>query len=267
MFFFCSSVIKKMEPIFHSLNDISKDSCVKMYEVFLIRHGESQSNAGEPTSDPENVVLTLRGREEAACVTKYFLQKEISLDLIITSSYRRASETAEATQEYFPSASVELSRDVREFTYLLSMHHKVSTVKERRPQVEDYWNRLDPTYKDVPGSESFESFITRVRRFIVRLRKENRGNIAAFSHEQFITALLWLLDRRPSCISPQAMDDYRGYFQRNRIPNGGIVRIRVCPEQPSWEHELIKKHLKERVTGPLNVLAGAAVGEYQTALV
>ena len=64
--------------------------------VFLIRHGESQSNAGLPTTSPNNVALTPQGRQQARHVAD-FLKFYPSLDLIVTSPYLRAKQTAEPT--------------------------------------------------------------------------------------------------------------------------------------------------------------------------
>ena len=58
-----------------------------MTDVLLIRHGESESNAGFPTPNPESVDLTNRGHQQAREVSKYLLQALLIPDLIVTSSY------------------------------------------------------------------------------------------------------------------------------------------------------------------------------------
>jgi 2,3-bisphosphoglycerate-dependent phosphoglycerate mutase len=214
-----------------------------MYNIFLVRHGESQSNAGEPTSNPEEVELTERGHVESRLVAHYFKQHDISLNLLVTSPYRRAIQTAAYTREYFPAVATE-EWDVQEFTYLSSLHRRATTIGDRRPLVEDYWNRLLPFARDTPDSESFASFIARVRYFIAWVRADLRGNIVVFSHEQFINAVLWLCKYESIKVSRQAMEEYRDYCKQHRIPNGGIVKAQISQRQIFWQPNPITKHLQ-----------------------
>ena len=72
-----------------------------MRTVLLIRHGESLSNAGKPTSSPQNVPLTKLGKKQAEYIAEY-LKSQSPLDLIVTSSYARSKQTAEQTILSFP---------------------------------------------------------------------------------------------------------------------------------------------------------------------
>src|SRR5437764_13957945 len=126
-----------------------------MITTFLIRHAESQSNAGMATADPEDVALTPRGIEQARFVAA-FLKDYTSLDLIVTSPYLRTKQTAEPTMIEFCFVPGE-EWNVQEFTYLSSIHQSHSTIEERRPLVEAYWEQCLPSFMDGPGSESFES--------------------------------------------------------------------------------------------------------------
>src|SRR5579872_7284673 len=73
-----------------------------MPTIFLIRHGESEANAGFATSDPKRIILTERGVTQAREIAR-FLRSTVSLDLIITSRYLRARRTAEQTKLIFRS--------------------------------------------------------------------------------------------------------------------------------------------------------------------
>lgn len=221
-----------------------------MCNVFLVRHGESLSNAGEPTYDPENVQLTAEGHKQARSIANFFATY-FSLDLIVTSSFQRTRQTASYTQEIFPALPLE-EWDIGEFTYLSSIHRELSTIEDRRPLVESYWQQLKPSYKNAPGSESFASFIERVRRFIARLREETHENIAVFGHEQFITAVLWLLEREPGEISRQAMGEYRDFFRQNHIRNGAILQIQI----DTLRYKLITQHLEGRERGSMGMRGG-----------
>ncbi len=96
-----------------------------MITVFLVRHGESQANAGFATPDPVKVELTPLGEKQAKEVAT-FLKKHTPLNLIVTSPYLRSKQTAKPTKVLFPNADVE-EWEVQEFTYLSSIHQEHST--------------------------------------------------------------------------------------------------------------------------------------------
>ena len=214
-----------------------------MHKIFLIRHGESQSNAGLATIGPESDALTPLGHEQAERIST-FLKSYTSLNLIVTSAYLRTKQTATPTKNVFLSIPEE-EWEVQEFTYLSSMHREQSTAEERRPRVDAYWEQCQPSFSDGPRSESFTIFIGRVQAFLRRLKDaayDKRENIAVFSHEQFIAAALWFIDRRPADISSEEMRDFRNFFNQNRIPNGVIVEVKVRRSHDAWPYERITKH-------------------------
>ena len=69
------------------------------HTVYFIRHGESQSNAGEKTEHPQSVNLTARGITEAFNRAAGWDEKP---DLIVTSAYTRTKQTAAPLIEKFP---------------------------------------------------------------------------------------------------------------------------------------------------------------------
>ncbi len=209
-----------------------------MPTVLLIRHGESQSNAGLPTSSPQSARLTELGQGQAKCIADYF-ESRVSPNLIVTSSYERTKQTAEPTKSRFPSIPDE-EWLVHEYTYLSSEDFPASTtVQDRKPQVNAYWERCDPTLIDGPGSESFEMFIDRARRVMAKFEVTEVETIAVFSHEQFICAIHWLLERNPEHISSEGMRDFRDFLMEHSIPNSGFLCLqRVSAEYP-WRCELM----------------------------
>jgi 2,3-bisphosphoglycerate-dependent phosphoglycerate mutase len=212
-----------------------------MPTIFLIRHGESKANAGFATSDPKRIILTERGFDQARDVA-HFLHSKVSLDLIVTSPYLRAIRTAERTKLVFPDVCVEEWK-VQEFTYLTSMHRESTTIEDRRPLVDLYWEIGDPSFVDGPGSESFEQFIERVRNFLTKLRETDYSCIAVFSHEQFIRAALMLMEQEsahePVEVSPTMMRDFRASLKKAPIPNGGIVEVKFHPGYDGWNYKHI----------------------------
>jgi broad specificity phosphatase PhoE len=214
-----------------------------MPTILLIRHGESQSNAGRATSCPESIELTDRGQKEAEFVAQEIRKSYPSLDLIVTSSYTRAKDTARWTEWLFKDQGVPTKTwPVHEFTYLSTWGTRNSTAEERRPAVLQYWEQSNPSVPDGPGAESFEHFIDRVKKV-----KEDldtiRGTVAVFSHHQFICALLWLSEQSSLEINAQTMRDFRNFLDGHPIPNGAIVRVQFEDGGGHWHYEILTSHL------------------------
>lgn len=84
--------------------------------IWLIRHGESVSNAGLQTTHPAASKQTPLGHRQAAAVAQAFNKPP---GLIVVSRYVRSQQAAAPTQARFPQVPVE-EWQVHEFTYLAS---------------------------------------------------------------------------------------------------------------------------------------------------
>jgi probable phosphoglycerate mutase len=128
-------------------------------EFWLIRHGESESNAGLPTSDTAKIVLTPRGIAQAEYIAAAFTRAP---SLIVTSPYLRAQQSAQPTIGRFPQARQE-EWPVHEYTYLSLANRHNTTLHGRKPQIDAYWERCDPQYLDGDGAESFCARVERAQ--------------------------------------------------------------------------------------------------------
>lgn len=212
-----------------------------MSTVLLIRHSESLSNIGLPSLRPETVELTENGWLQAEAISQY-LNQGTQLDFIVTSSFKRTKQTAQPTLSLFPK----VPRDVwpvHEFTYLGQQHDILSSINERRPIVQNYWQQCKPSAVDSTDSESFVSFIKRIKQFQNLLRETSYDRIAVFSHEQFICAFLWCLQRGWPNLSQDDMKDYREFLNANHIPNGGIVKVQLDENYRLIQYAMITSHL------------------------
>src|SRR5258708_2270150 len=89
-------------------------------------------------------------------------------DLIISSPYKRAKETAEPICEYF-GMQCKVWTDVREFTYLGSLHGIHSTIEERASKARAFWKQSDPYLRDGDEGETFAEFVQRTRKVLYQL--------------------------------------------------------------------------------------------------
>ena len=193
-------------------------------KVYLIRHAESEANAGGRTSDPSKIALSPAGIKQAEEMAAMISETP---ELIVTSSYIRTVQTAAPLMRRSRKTPHEIW-EVHEFTYLAPGRCKNTSLLERRPIVEEYWKKRDPFYCDGEGAESFNDFIGRVKRTLGRLRSGRESTIAIFSHEQFIKALLWVLNRGEIArLSSEDMKEYKDLLAVSRIPNCRIVEVEI----------------------------------------
>ena len=192
-------------------------------QIWLIRHGESEANAGARTSDPADIRLTPVGHKQAEELSCKFTACP---ELVITSTFIRTIETAKPTRNKFPHIPCE-EWHIHEFTYLSPAKCKNSIPVERFPMVKKYWETCDPAYCDGVGAESFIDFVERIRSTIGKLKERKERSIVLFSHEQFLRGLLWMIEKNYPAISHKEMKEYKRLFDAQRIPNCGIVEIEL----------------------------------------
>ncbi len=191
-----------------------------MRTVF-VRHGQSTGNAGVPCNDLSKVELTDLGAEQARVIAAWWPEKP---DLIVTSPYLRAQQTAHPTMIRYPNVPVEVW-PVQEFTYLQPSRWNGTLSTERLPYIERYWEDADPSYCDGPGAESFNDLLERARATSERLGKLPQDALVyVFSHGQFIQAVRALWTQR-ELSDTQIMRAFWRKGQRDQIRNAELVRF------------------------------------------
>jgi 2,3-bisphosphoglycerate-dependent phosphoglycerate mutase len=183
--------------------------------VWLIRHGESESNVGRTSAEPAEIPLTEFGRQQAEQVALAFARPPA---LIVTSPYLRARQTAQPTIERFPDVPYE-QWSVQEFTYLGDMHGKATTAKEREPFAQAYWNRGDPDFSN-GGAESFNGLLGRAHDLLDRLSETPKGPVVVFTHGYFMRAVVWRV------LLGGSMQDFRRFAESYIVPNCGVIDLR-----------------------------------------
>jgi probable phosphoglycerate mutase len=188
--------------------------------AWLIRHGQSESNAGAPSADPGASPLTDRGREQAVRVATAM---PVPPTLVVASPFLRAAQTAEPTMARFPDARRE-EWPVQEFTFLGHLHHTPTTGPQRRPQVEAYWQRADPDLS-LGGAESFADLLGRAHACLDRLATQPAGPVAVFTHGLFVRAVLWALLTGVTTADQTAMRAFRRFASAIVVPNCAITEL------------------------------------------
>jgi len=201
-------------------------------EIWLIRHGESVSNANLKTIHPARTPLTETGLQQSRSMASYI---DTAPDRIIVSSYTRSMQTAQFCIEKHKNAKLE-TWPVHEFTYLDNKAYRNTTASERRGPINDYWEQADPQMKN-KGAESFEEFFFRAQSVILKLR-ELKGFTVMISHGHTIRMIWWLLISGLPKPTREVMSSYallrRGFY----IPNCSILKVRFFKNGEVWMSNL-----------------------------
>ncbi|VVQ25858.1 histidine phosphatase family protein [Pseudomonas fluorescens] len=183
--------------------------------VRLIRHAESEANAGLATTSPHGIPLTEFGNLQAWTLADSITS---SPDLVVSSPFERAFHTAQPTALRFPTAPVEIWA-VEEFTYLSPGRFPGTTQSERKPIAEAYWLTADKKGLDGPGAESFAQLLDRAQSMLDRLACLDVEQAFVFSHGQFIRAVAWLIRHGEAAGDPERMREFRRLDTQEPLAN------------------------------------------------
>ncbi|VVJ21406.1 Phosphoglycerate mutase family protein [Amycolatopsis camponoti] len=198
--------------------------------VAVLRHGQSTGNVAREEAESAgadvidvaerdaDVPLTDLGREQAKAAGELFAARPP--DLVVTSTYRRAWDTARlAAPAGVPIVPDERLRD-RELGVLdlLTSHG----VRERWPDELRRKRRLGKFYYRPPGGESWADVVLRLRSLLRELSADHPGRrVLLAAHEMTVYALRYLLEGLPE-------PDLLRVAGSTEIPNGSVT---------SWERD------------------------------
>lgn len=191
-----------------------------MKNVWFIRHAESEANAGLPTSSPDKISLTAKGLEQAEALTDLLSEKP---DLIITSKYIRTQQTAGPTINKFSDVPVEVW-PLHEYDFLSPAQCIDTTVDQRKPWVQEYWNRCEAIHIHGQGAESFFEFKSRVINCIKMLENNHNNFIVVFAHGHVIRAIWQYFITMSNIIDDTAMQYFRDKMAHLPVANTGIFK-------------------------------------------
>jgi len=193
--------------------------------VGVLRHGQSTGNVAREEAESAgadvidiaerdaDVPLTDLGREQAKAAAEFLSGRP--LDLVITSTYRRAWDTALlAAPDGVEVVPDERLRD-RELGVLdlLTSHG----VRERWPDELRRKRRLGKFYYRPPGGESWADVVLRMRSLLAELSARRPGaRVLLAAHEMTVFALRYLLEGLPE---PDLLRVAAG----TEIPNGSVT--------------------------------------------
>lgn len=165
-------------------------------KLWLVRHGETASNAGGVFQGHIDIALNEVGEAQARCVGQHLANVEF--DAIFASDLQRAARTAHLIADERP---VELDPDLREMNYgiLQGVAYKDAATVLRPHGLDAAWINGDVQRGRhvLPGGESLRQFRYRTARFVDRIDRdygdEADANILIVGHGGLLSILLTVL--------------------------------------------------------------------------
>jgi broad specificity phosphatase PhoE len=193
--------------------------------VGLLRHGESTGNVAREVAEAAgadvidiaerdaDVPLTALGRDQAEAVGE--LLAAHPPDVVVTSTYRRARDTARLAAP----AGVAIVPDERLRDRELGVLDLLTSrgVRERWPDEARRKQRFGRFYYRPPGGESWADVVLRVRPLLAELSAERPGaRVLLSAHEMTVFALRYLLEGLPE-------PDLMRAAAATAVPNGSLT--------------------------------------------
>ena len=155
--------------------------------IYLIRHGQSQANAGGVTLENPVVPLTELGERQARALAPLLPATPAQ---VWASPYKRAIDTA-APYCARMGQSPAIHADLREFETVDTVQMRGSSCAAREAIVEKYWLESDPDLRTGPQAETFREFHDRVSKVRTEFLPSLPDGSMIFGHGMWMALLLW----------------------------------------------------------------------------
>lgn len=175
----------------------------------IIRHAESEANAGGFFDNPATIKITIKGQEQAESLIGNLDKSEI----ILVSKFERTHQTALPFIDANPEIPVASSLFAHEFHYLNPQKFIGKSGEEKKQISKNYWITANPFYRDADDTETFDEFVRRVHNLILSLKNFEHRDINLFSHGLVIKAIK-LLTTEFSDLFKKDNDEYKKEIKR-----------------------------------------------------
>lgn len=206
--------------------------------LFLIRHGQSQANAGGVTLENPLVPLTELGERQARALAALL---PASASAVWSSPFKRSLDTAAPYCERL-GLPAQTHPDLREFEVIDTLSMRGSPFAEREAVLARYWLAADPDARTGPAGESFREFHDRIRRTRRDLLPSLSDGSVIFGHGLCMALLFWQLWGFEQ-VDQAAMIQFRRFQLGFPTPNTvvyGITRV----TRDTWRIEVNEPALR-----------------------
>jgi len=181
-------------------------------EIFLVRHGEIDSNVKKIYSGRSQEGLNKKGQNQAIVAVQELLP--MSIQAIYCSPLPRVKETASYLSEAL-CLNVNVLAEFNEMKMGAWEGCSEASVKEAFPKEWELWNK-HPSRLRMPDRETLEELQHRVLEGVKKIVKQSQGKtrICIVSHVAVIRVLILFSQKR-------SLDEYR----KIEVPNAKPIRI------------------------------------------
>ena len=158
-----------------------------MKTLYLIRHAQSEANAGGISKPERDIALSPLGREQAQALVARLPRS----NHVYVSELRRTHETA-APYCRAHGITPQVLPQLNEFSCLAFDRIRGMDGAARRPLADAYWQRTDPLECTGAGADSFAGFNQRLSAFLAHYPQLEDGSLL-FGHGIWIGLLAWRL--------------------------------------------------------------------------
>lgn len=200
--------------------------------LVLVRHGESEGNLADRDARDRgaerldldardaDIDLSPNGRKQADAVGRWLAQADPSVrpDLVVSSPYRRAAETA---RRALGDLDVPVVHDERLRERDLGVFDGLTGdgIRAAFPDEAARRKKVGKFYYQPPSGESWADVALRVRSFVGDLREVEAGTVWCFSHQAVIMSFRYVLEG----LDEQELLRIDG---ENRLGNASMTRYR-----------------------------------------
>lgn len=163
-----------------------------MKKFYLIRHAQSESNAGHAIRPNHEIALTDLGWQQAAELSGWLHAHVPTPDKVFVSSYIRTHQTAKPYLDKMGIAPIAIE-DLREFNYLDYEHIKDLNMPQIIKMADEFWATGDKTHTDSPSTDSFVNLVTRIKSVRDSFLELPEGTYVVFTHGMWLGMLMWQL--------------------------------------------------------------------------
>jgi len=175
-------------------------------ELVLVRHGESTGNVADAEARERgadrldlkardaDVELTENGRRQAGAVGDWLASADVRPTVVLSSPYRRASETAELAVGGLEIERI-LDERLRERDLGVFDGMTGSGIRADYPEEAERRKKLGKFYYQPPSGESWADVVLRVRSLLSDLREGFDGaRVWIFTHQAVIMSFRYVLE-------------------------------------------------------------------------
>ena len=203
-----------------------------MRTLFLVRHGQSQSNAGGITTPHHAIPLTAIGYAQARALADCLPQQAAA---VLASPYERAQHTAMPYSQKL-GLPVQTIDALHELDAIALERIAGMTGVQRGEVAATYWAAADPHLRTGADVETFAEFAQRVQAFRVQTLPQLADGTVLFGHGMWIEMLFWqvlgfVADDR------DGMQGFRAFQQGWPMPNGAVYRLVQAAGSTRWSIE------------------------------